>query len=232
MVFTRMASPEADKDMRSALCLWHHTKDMPMRPFFTLLFCTLACFAQADQIAPPLPALYAVTDVASSDSLNIRAAPDATAEIIGTLPANARGIEVVGRSLAGQWAQINTAERTGWVSLRYLRPDPAPRTALGLPAGLRCFGTEPFWTMTFSDAPRLTYSTPEGSTEHAITALSPQASVINLAEGGLRLIWRDNDTPVTAHILPGLCSDGMSDRAYALHYVDDRGAGIGCCSLS
>jgi uncharacterized membrane protein len=203
-----------------------------MRHLYTLLFCALASLAQADQIAPPLPALYAVTDVASSDSLNIRAAPDAKARIIGTLPSNARKIEVVARSLAGQWAQINTGERTGWVSLHYLRPDPAPRTALGLPAGLSCFGTEPFWTVTFSDAPKLTFSTPEGSAEYAITSLSPQAGAINLAAGGLRLVWNDNDTPVTAHILPGLCSDGMSDRAYALHYVDDRGARRGCCSLN
>ena len=159
-----------------------------MRPFFTLLFCTLACLAQADQIAPPLPALYAVTDVASSDSLNIRAAPNATSEIIGALPANARRIEVVGRSLAGQWAQINTAERTGWVSMRYLRPDPVPRTSLGLPAGLRCFGNEPFWTMTFSDRPTLTYTTPESTTEYAITSRSPQTDAINLAQGGLRFI--------------------------------------------
>ena len=203
-----------------------------MRLLFNLLLCTVALHVHADQIAPPLPALYAVTDVTPEDRLNIRAAPDGAAAILGTLAADTRGIEVTEFSLAGRWAQINTGERTGWVALRYLRPDPAPQTALGLPAGLQCFGTEPFWTMEFSDTPTIAYSTPERRAEYPITSMSPQTEAINLTEGGLRFAWLQNDTPVTAHILPGKCTDGMSERAYALHYLDDQGARVGCCSLN
>ena len=39
--------------------------------------------------------MFDVTGVAANDVLNIRAAPDASAEIIGTLSPNARDIEVV-----------------------------------------------------------------------------------------------------------------------------------------
>ncbi|MEO1155590.1 MAG: SH3 domain-containing protein, partial [Pseudomonadota bacterium] len=47
------------------------------------------------------PALFDVTGVASDDVLNIRSAPSATAEIIGTLAHNETGVEVVGEGPAG-----------------------------------------------------------------------------------------------------------------------------------
>ena len=61
-----------------------------------------------------------MTGVAANDLLNIRAAPSANAEIIGTLSPRARHIEVVGYDDTGRWAQINTGEISGWAALRFL----------------------------------------------------------------------------------------------------------------
>ncbi len=203
-----------------------------MRLLSILLFSILALPTKADQIDAPLPALYVVVGVASDDQLNIRAQPDGSAAVIGSLAPDTQGIEVVALSRAGRWAQVNTAESTGWVALRYLRPDVVMRSPLGLPVGLQCFGTEPFWNMRFSDAPVLTLDTPETRTDHRITSLSPAPEFVDLTQTGLRFRWQGASATVTAHILPGTCSDGMSDRIYGLHYVDDQGPRKGCCSLN
>lgn len=195
--------------------------------FLSLVMSTAA----ADSIDPPLPALFGVTGVALDDTLNVRKAPDASAMILGTLAPDASNIEVVELSRAGEWGLINLGETAGWVSMRYLRALPIATTVLGLPAGLRCFGTEPFWDITFFDDMNLTLNTPEAETGHAITANAPSSSHVNLAETGFRFGWRLNRDVVTARILPGQCSDGMSDRRYGLHYVDDLGLRTGCCSL-
>ena len=203
-----------------------------MRLLLTLSLCLLAFVANADEADPPLPALYAVHDVAHDDVLNVRALPDAQAEIIGTLAHDAQGIEVTMLSRAGQWAQINITERTGWVAFRYLRREAIERDALGLPASLQCFGTEPFWDIRFANPEEIILRTPEGDARHALLISAPSAANVDLGAGGFRFEWQSQATVVTAHILPGHCSDGMSDRAYGLHYVDDLGPRIGCCSLN
>lgn len=49
---------------------------------YLILVCLMVGNAlQADDIAPPLPALYTVVDVGSDDVLNVRAMPDAAADI-------------------------------------------------------------------------------------------------------------------------------------------------------
>jgi uncharacterized membrane protein len=203
-----------------------------MRVLLSVLFFGLSTVAGADDIAPPLPALYGVVDVASDDALNVRAAPDASARIVGILAADADNIEVVDLSLQGKWARINAGESTGWVSMRYLRAQPIPTTVLGLPVGLRCFGTEPFWDITFFDEMNLILNTPEAETGHAITASSPRPEFVNLSKTGFRFAWRQNRDIVTARIMSGQCSDGMSDRQFGLHYIDDQGLRSGCCSLN
>ena len=202
-----------------------------MRTIVTLLLGLLASFTYADTIDPPLPALYGVFGVAVDDVLNVRDAPNASASIIGTLAPDARNVEVVSLSREGNWAQINLGEQSGWTAIRYLKPHTVTATALGLPVGLQCFGTEPFWDITFSDALILTLNTPEGSTTHAITANTPAPAAINLTENGFRFAWRSGRDIISARILPGQCTDGMTDRRFGLHYVDDMGLRSGCCSL-
>ena len=65
-----------------------------------------------------LPTLFDVARVAADDVLNIRAEPDASAPIIGTLAFDATHVEVV-EQRAG-WSRVNTGEGSGWVSDRYL----------------------------------------------------------------------------------------------------------------
>jgi uncharacterized membrane protein len=203
-----------------------------MRIFLSIILGLWATFANADSIDPPLPALYSVTGVGTGDSLNLRAGPSGRDAIIGTLAPDANGIEVVALSREGNWAMVNHGESAGWAAMRFLTPQPVATTMLGLPIGLQCFGTEPFWDITFFDEMNLILNTPEGETGHAITANAPAPEFVNLPETGFHFAWRKNREIVSAHILPGACSDGMSNRRYGLHYIDDQGLRRGCCSLN
>lgn len=189
-----------------------------------------------------LPTLFDVTGVASDDLLNIRARPEAGSPVIGTLAPDAERIEVVAHDRSGAWAQVNTDERSGWVALRYL----AYRTDVweegALPETLRCFGTEPFWTLR-PEARRLVLSRPGAEDRRfvpeavlgtgafrdprrAVTA-TPPAAEAGEARGML-----------VATIVPKACSDGMSSRAYGLDasvvLTGDGDARLltGCCSIA
>ncbi|MDM7931612.1 SH3 domain-containing protein [Tabrizicola sp.] len=194
-----------------------------------LLFLLFAGVLPSPLAAQDFPALFSVSGVAPDDSLNIRAAPDPAAPIIGTLPFDASGVEVV--SVTDGWAKINSGEGTGHVALSYLmRDDGAAWFTLQQP--LFCFGTEPFWSLELDAANGL------------ITRKSPEVPA--------PLIDRIGDTwpgkpwsPAAAIALPdGLavlrpadCSDGMSDMTYGialdvfLNGPDGRRLS-GCCTLA
>ncbi len=63
--------------------------------------------------APSLPALFSVTGVGAGDKLNVRAAPDPKAEVVGALAPDAEGIEVVGLDPTGEWGRVNVGEGAG-----------------------------------------------------------------------------------------------------------------------
>ena len=193
----------------------------------TLMWPTLS---PADEARPSLPALYQVSDVAEDDVLNIRAAPDASSSILGSFSHDASDIEVVELSLSGQWARVNIAEQSGWVSLRFLKLQRVETGFAGLPAGLTCFGTEPSWDMQLTDQ-GLVLAQPNGRQTFPITFTAPLADNVNLGESGFLFTWDAGESMVHAHILPGRCNDGMSDRVYGLHYVDTYLPNAGCCSL-
>lgn len=178
--------------------------------------------------AQDYPALHVVTGVAADDVLNIRAAPDASAEIVGTLAPDASGIEVVETS--GNWALVNTGERSGYAALRFLKPEPgAAWNALQTP--LTCLGTEPFWALTLDPAAR--------------TATMISSDDLNGNATRIGEVWPGTPwAPMAALSIPegmvvlspAACNDGMSDRSF--------GIGIdmfltspetlrlsGCCSL-
>ena len=179
-----------------------------------------------------LPTLFDVTGVAANDRLNIRERPDAGARIIGTLPPDARGIEVLAER--NGWAQVNTAERAGWVSARYLTYRTDVWQAGQLPATLNCLGTEPFWSLR-QVGTTMVYETPEGARQMERRAVldpgfrSPVRGVIaGDAQGRLTLAMQ-----------PMQCSDGMSDRIYglsALLIFDEAGQRsrmqTGCCRIN
>lgn len=182
-----------------------------------------------------LPTLFDVSGVAANDVLNIRAAPNANAAIIGTLLPNARDIEVVGYDEAGQWARINTSGSSGWAALRYLTYQVDVWNEGTLPPTLLCLGNEPFWSLRpWSDT--VVFSTPDSPeivmTIDAVVTTGrfrdPRRSI--LAEGDTRSL--------TALIVPVACSDGMSDRAYGLDVTiilterDGPHMLTGCCSIA
>lgn len=191
---------------------------------FCLLLMALALPLQAEI----LPALHDVTGVAADDVLNIRAAPEAGAEVIGTLAPDATGVEVLSRT--GDWGLVNTGERSGYVAMRYLaRADGPDWSALEAP--LTCLGTEPFWSLQIDPKTGETrFQTPEDEKARIapITASWPalpwsQSAAIALPDG-------------LAVLAPAECSDGMSDRAYGIAADlfltgPERTRLSGCCRL-
>ncbi len=182
-----------------------------------------------------LPSLFDVTGVAANDVLNVRAAPNAGAAIISTLSPQTRDIEVVGYDETGQWARINTGERSGWVALRYLAYQTDVWTPGTLPPTLRCLGNEPFWSFRPS-GDNIVFSTPE----------QPE-SVMRIEQVLATGVFRDPRRSVsaqgeigrlTAVMIPMACSDGMSDRSYGLDVTVILARGgepqmlTGCCSIA
>lgn len=188
--------------------------------------------------AQGLPALHDVTGVAGTDVLNLRAAPDAGAELLGSLAPNARGVEVTALSPDGKWGQVNLAETSGWAAMRFLARQPGPDwTALQTP--MRCSGTEPFWGLDFN-ATEANMTLREMDAEALplwITWVAPAAGQTGTVGIALEGPARTGFATLTARI----CSDGMSDRQYGLSltlFLNGVGASTaeasglsGCCAL-
>lgn len=204
-----------------------------MKFIYALAFTLISSTIMADIPAPVLPALYEVTGVSADDTLNVRVDPDAGSEIIGELNHSANYVELLGLSMTGAWGQVNTGEQSGWVSMRYMQVMSDTITNNGLPKWLRCSGAEPFWSIEF-DGQDVVFGDPnigESPVLHSITSTSPSAEYVNISATGVLFRWTQDGLPLTARILPGLCSDGMSDRVYGLHYIDNSSR-YGCCSMS
>ncbi|MXQ08302.1 SH3 domain-containing protein [Alphaproteobacteria bacterium GH1-50] len=190
------------------------------------------------------PGLYDVTGVASDDVLNIRSGPGASHAIIGSLPPDATDIEVIAPDDRHRWAKINFREGTGWVSMDYLVPHPGQVSGF-VPDIRHCFGTEPFWSLTY-DQPRITLSMPD---------IEPRDGLISGYHGSLsrrdRFAFTGSFFPTAAgdreiqlFVRQEICTDGMSDREYGIAADvlikrptaggDHSGTGFyaGCCSLT
>lgn len=179
----------------------------------------------------PFPALYDVARVAANDVLNVRDRPDAGSDIVATLAPDRRGVEVVETNADGTWGQINTAERSGWVSLAYMDRQPGQD---GFPAMQVCSGVEPFWALRRAgdawryssvDVPEMVFD--EVWSAPALGRLEPYG--LTLTQGGAK---------AHAVIRKALCSDGMSDRISGLSIEmilsvgETSGLITGCCSLT
>ena len=176
-----------------------------------------------------LPTLFDVTDVASDDALNIRAEPNATSQIIGTLAYDAKNIEVVQESKG--WARVNAGEASGWVSSRYLSYRTDVWEPGKTPAALRCMGTEPFWNVEIDPDEVRLHDLSQGDQ----VDVQPVEAVLDTG------IFRDPTRAIVAGdftlmVAPAQCSDGMSDRAFGLKAtLIERGSPTrmlnGCCSI-
>ncbi|WP_323009559.1 SH3 domain-containing protein [Paracoccus sp. (in: a-proteobacteria)] len=171
------------------------------------------CVPLAAHAHDHLPGLFDVTVVETWDKLNVREAPDGNAKIIGRLASTAKGIELLERDASGKWGRVNVGEASGWVALRFLKPQATVWKPAELPLSLRCSGTEPFWSVKTVQK-GLVFSEP-GEPER-------QLSLRKVMDRGIEgepvrgIIAGDDNGRLTAFVRPEQCSDGMSDRHYAL----------------
>lgn len=177
-----------------------------------------------------VPRLYDVMGVEVGDVLNIREAPSPSAPILATLPPDATGIEVTARTATRRWARVNTGEGVGWVSTRFIASQGRVIDNYNLPVGLSCFGTEPFWSLTSQDG-ALHYSDIVGADQSFEVAISQDTGIDNDLRRMIRL-----SSGAVAFLQPAQCSDGMSDRMFALSLSFMAGPTAplltGCCSLA
>lgn len=183
--------------------------------------------------AQDLPALFRVQGVAAHDVLNIRAEPSARAAILGGFAPDAAGVEVNALSGDGRWGRVNSGEGSGWVSLRYLQALPGPGWQSGQ-AGLRCLGTEPFWSLDlFLPTHHAEFHEPgSGGFELVLdTANLPRTAfpqTLAVPFSGMR--------EGMAVVRRAECSDGMSDRSFGLeaqvYWRGDPQGLSGCCVLA
>lgn len=185
--------------------------------------------------AEALPAFYRVAGVSADDRLNLRAAPDVGSAVLATLAPDAQGLEVVGFSPDGKWAQLNLGEGDAWSSARYLVHEGDPEWWRGQ-AALSCHGTEPFWSLG---------SAPDASVVFTAMGEEPQDLRITWSatpQGGLAgvLGWQLAGPARNgfAVLRSDRCSDGMSDRNYGITldlFLAGGAAPLGlrgCCSLT
>lgn len=179
------------------------------------------------------PQLYDVTGVTEGDVLNIREAPSPSAPILATLAADATGIEITARTATRRWGRVNTAEGVGWVSLRFLEPQGRHIDNYNLPVGMTCFGTEPFWSLANQNG-SLAYTDIDGADQIFTIEIAQDTGI----DDDLRRMIRLNSDggAAVAFLSPTQCSDGMSDRRYALSLAfmpgPDAPLLTGCCSLA
>lgn len=184
-------------------------------------------------MAEPYPALHDVTGVAGDDVLNIRSGPSASTEIIGAFGPFQHDIEVVALNPAGTWGLVNTAEGSGWASMRFLARQ--PRQDWGhMPDALECGGTEPFWGLSIR-ADGTVRLDRLGEVDFYITRARIPAS----GRPDRFAIRAGNDAGEIAPIIAyAACSDGMSDQVFGLtvDFLHRSGGGetlySGCCRLA
>lgn len=182
------------------------------------------------------PQLGQVVNVASDDLLNIRFEPNHTSEIMGTLPPDARNVEVVAHSEDDEWGLINSGEGSGWVRLTYLNIPKQPRWhEFAVP--MTCFGTEPFWDFTLNEGGTEAIYTDYDSHNHPF-AVDWTSGIAARPHGTLGLGGGTYEAGFSAVIENQMCHDGMTDRENALRirlFVHDNGTSFGldgCCGLS
>ena len=203
------------------------------------IFAAMPAFATQDG----WPALYDVAGVAADDVLNIRAEPDAGAPVIGTLAPDAANVEVIRATDDLRWGLVNTAERSGWVSLSYMARQGGQWDGR-MPEVRQCFGTEPFWSLSHEGA-QVRFATPEDpAIDGLVSGRYGSASRRDRFVYSGSLISPDaGPLEFVLSLRTEACNDGMSDRSYGIGadlLIRDRDASdglrthvlvSGCCSL-
>jgi uncharacterized membrane protein len=175
------------------------------------------------------PALHDVAGVAADDVLNVRAEPDAEAEIVGTLAHDATDIEVIRPNDDFTWGWVATGEGMGWVSLAYLERQPGQWDGQ-YPDFAFCSGTEPFWSLSRS----------EGRIAFEGLDLPASGAPVEFEESSLNHRGRHSfKAGGMIGVLSNVpCNDGMSELEYGWELNLIRLSGpegqrhfMGCCSI-
>lgn len=153
------------------------------------------------------PQLTTVTGVKAGDTLNVRAQPSAKATDIGDLQPQSR-VEVLELDASGKWARIVHEEGSGWISSGFLSGTPYAMTKTGVPLGLSCFGTEPFWSVKTQASGSATFEMAGGPVQISTITWSGQSR--NTAGSAYGLVTQGFNAVMSR----AECSDGMSDRTY------------------
>lgn len=176
----------------------------------------LAVAAQAGLVSPP--ALLEITNVPPNDTLNLRDGPSGSSADIGDLK-NGDLVEVL--NTQGNWGMIGHGEGDAWISLRYTKQVARPVLSSGLPVGLGCSGTEPFWSL---DLLKLGAISIDGASQPILqSGVSRNSSIAYFFS-----------TPDSVGVLRAQqCSDSMSDRTYGwqIDFVSGQGLYSGCCFI-
>jgi len=182
------------------------------------------------------PKAFKVTGVAENDVLNVRAGPTAQSKDLGDLQANAGPLEILAMDETGEWGRLNWQEGDGWVAMSYLEKISLPTLGnTSLPMDLKCFGTEPFWSMSFNSAETLRLSLhPDSDTRANVKSIVTSTNYIDYP---VAVTAETDELHITVVIKPAACNDGMSDRNYGWEadvLTTRRDTTVlvsGCCSL-
>jgi uncharacterized membrane protein len=195
-----------------------------IRALFFALLCATPVFADN------LPAHFSTKGIAADDTLNIRALPSASAEVIGEYGPYTLNIEVIRTTHDGKWGLVGMNEVNGWVAMRFLeisnhlQPNEFPRP-------MRCFGTEPFWTLNV---------TPRGDEYHEMGDTRRDIAMIDetTAPNGAMAVFEEGPTlNRTLIVQRGYCSDSMTEREFGWKATlfnaapDGNSVQSGCCTL-
>mgnify|MGYP000271214598 CR=1 FL=1 len=195
-----------------------------MRPIIFALFCATPAIAQ------DLPAHFVTNGVAADDTLNVRAMPDAAADIIGEYGPYTLNIEVIRTTRDGNWGLVGIGEGNGWVAMRYLERSnhQDPNT---FPRPMTCHGTEPFWNLNVTV--RGDEYQEMGGTRRDLTMISE-----NTALNGAIAVFKEGPTlNRTLIVQKGYCDNGMLDREFGWKATlfneapDGNYVQSGCCTL-
>ena len=174
------------------------------------------------------PKLKRVSGLEAGDVLNVRAEPSASSEDLGDLKQDAV-VEALETSSDGQWLRIIWNEGNGWISADYLEDMDRPMLDSGMPVGLMCVGTEPFWSLRLGGDGLLDYDIEGVETSDRITWSSSSRN-----QGSVRHAFRSDS--FAGVLRSEECSDGMSDIAYGwsldlLIEQEPRQFLSACCSV-
>ena len=175
------------------------------------------------------PRAYQVTGVAANDVLNIRAEPSGSAPIVGRFGPYAISVEVIEVTADGKWGKVGLPEGNGWVAMRFLQETPPPPHEI--PRPMVCFGTEPFWSLTFLPRGDIAWQTPEEA-----DTLTPIREAV-AREGYMAVLQAGPTLDRTLTITREACNDGMSDRDFGFaarlftEAPDGNSLMPGCCTM-